>query len=83
MRSRRTNRRELKTRIAALEAELAARTERDKSRSRPSPAVVPAVEKEEPPAPPIVHGGYPTRSSPRRPGSLKEAKEIWMAFRGR
>ena len=71
MRSKRTTRKQLKAEIEQLREAVSAP-------SAP-PREVPAAC--EAPPPKIAAGGYPTRTQPPRPKSLKEAKEILLSLR--
>lgn len=76
MRSKRTNRRELKAEIDRLRLALEA-AENKPPATTPAAEAEPAVEA----APKIAARGYPLRSEPQQPKSLKEAKEILMSLR--
>ena len=86
MRSKRTDRRELKQTLARLEAENAALRQRLTAESQAkaetsaaqSPPVVTSPSQTVPPVPAIAKGGYPTRAAPLKAKTLKEAKEILM-----
>lgn len=85
MRSRRTDRLELKRTLARLEAEnaeLRARLTEPASETAAKPPEIlqfgDAKSEQHAAAPALSAGGYPTRAAPLKAKTLKEAKEILM-----
>lgn len=81
MRSKRTSRKELKSELETLRGEVARLTAKAAPEENPAgckkeEALLPAA-----PAPKIASCGYPLRSAPQKPKSLKEAKELLMSLR--
>ena len=81
MRSKRVDRKELKSQLADLRAKVESLLAEKQTAANSAPQVDLQAEKQaplQPPVPPIAACGYPILSSPVRPKSLREAKEILL-----